>query len=352
VPSTGPKRLLDALPNTLGAKKNQARMIFAAIARAGYPPGRAHTLIDPFLGGGSISVLAKALGYQVVSGDTSPRSEAVGLALVANSQVQLEPVDLARAFQTSPDRWFIPPLKQLPWPEDCLNLLASICRAAEGYEDPAKRALLRLLMVKVASHISIYGQPRMTAHQRIREKNWDALTEGQIARILTPQTRPRQMAQRAARGLYGITFSNGQRNEFVRGDVLDLLAGRDADVLYLDPPYPDTEGYGRNYVGIDSILENRELSVVESRFSEPQGWRHLEAVLDSAARIPLVVLSVGGESQHVTVDDLAGLMEATGRKVHVETIEYTLLHSRRTAKSDRKKEWVLTGALNSNQKEQ
>jgi adenine-specific DNA methylase len=85
----------------------------------------------------------------------------------------------------------------------------------------------------------------MTAHQRIREKNWDALTDGQIARMLVPQTRPKEMALRVAKSMYGIAFQNGQRNTFERADALDLCSRAQADVAYLDPPYPDTEGYSR-----------------------------------------------------------------------------------------------------------
>jgi hypothetical protein len=304
-------------------------------------------LCDAFFGGGSIGLLGKLLGYHVIAGDTSPRAEAIGRALLVNDEVQLDPDDVAIALTTDPAGWYLPPLKQLPWPENSRRMLAGICRAADSV-GPAKRDLLRALMVKVASHISIYGQPRMTAHQRIREKNWDALTDGQVERVLGPQTRPKAMGQRVAKSLYGTAFANGYANEFHRADVIDVLMaardGREVDVVYLDPPYPDTEGYGRNYVGIDSILENRELPVVESRFSEPQGWRHLSAVLEACAGVPLVVVSLGAENKHVRVEELEELVRKAGRRVEVTTLEYALLRSRATTKSARKREWLLTGA--------
>jgi hypothetical protein len=314
------------------------------IAKAGYAPGRGHTLVDPFLGGGSIGVLAKLLGYCVIAGDVSPRAEAVGEALIVNDHTQLEPADLAKVFKTNPQGWYLPSVKTLPWPEDSRKLLAAICKCADTYEDPAKRALLRMLMVKFASHVSIYGQPRMTAHQRIREKNWDALTPGQIARMLAPQTRPKEMAQRSAKAIYGVPFANGYVNEYHRGDVLATIeqAGG-GDVLYLDPPYPDTEGYGRNYVGIDSILEGKEVSAKEGRFTDKQGWKELGPVLQAAKDIPLVVLSLGAESKHVGVDELTALMQEHGREVESQTLKYSLLQSRGTDKSDRKREFILTG---------
>lgn len=345
--ASGPTKALSALPNTLGGKRAQARAIFRAVDEAGFPKGRGFTLVDPFMGGGSLSVIAKLLGYRVIAGDTSPRAQAVGDALITNSRVQLEPVDLAAVFGTDPKGWYLPAVKTLPWPENSRRLLAAFCKCAESYEDPSKRALLRMLMVKYASHVSIYGQPRMTAHQRIREKNWDALTDGQIARMLAPQTRPKEMAYRSAKAVYGAAFSNGYDNEFHRADVLDVIgsaavAGRH-DVLILDPPYPDTEGYGRNYVGIDSILEGREVSASESRFSSPDGWRELGPVLDAAEPFPLVILLLGAEKRHVGVDELTELMSARGRKVVARTLDYKLLGSRSTDKSERKREYVLIG---------
>lgn len=337
------KRLLQAVPNTLGGKRNQATAIFRAIADAGYRPGRGHTLVDPFMGGGSVALLGKLYGFRVVAGDTSPRAEVIGRALLVNDSVQLEPEDVAIALTTEPDGWYIPPLKQLPWPENSLRTLASIACAAAQNPDDTKAALQRALMVKLASHISIYGQPRMTAHQRIREKNWDALTDGQIARMLVPQTRPKEMALRVAKSMYGIAFQNGQRNTFERADALDLCSRAQADVAYLDPPYPDTEGYSRNYVGIDAILEGRELVVEESRFSQPQGWQHLTDVLDACQDVPLIVMSLGGENAHVTREQLEELVSAAGRKVSTLTIDYTLLRSRATGKSARKREWLITG---------
>jgi adenine-specific DNA methylase len=337
-----PNRLLKAVPNTLGGKRNQAGAIFRAISEAGFPRGRGHTLVDPFMGGGSVSLLGKLYGYRVIAGDTSPRSAAIGEALLANDREQLEPSDVAVALTTDPAGWYIPPLKQLPWPQESLDALAGICRAADAH-DGAKAWLLRALMVKLASHISIYGQPRMTAHQRIREKNWDALTEGQIARMLVPQTRPKEMAKRVAKQMYGVVFRNGYENEFHQADALKVIEQSAGDVVYLDPPYPDTEGYSRNYVGIDALLEGRELVIEESRFSQSQGWRHMTELLAAAEDVPLVVMSLGGENVHVSKEELEELMRAAGRSVETTTISYALLRSRATSKSQRKREWLLIG---------
>jgi hypothetical protein len=342
VADQGSLRIYDCLPNFLGGKRQQARAIFTAVAQAGGRPGM--TFLDPFMGGGSIALTAKRLGYRVLAADTAPGPEAIGKALIENDRRKLTREDALAALEHDPEGWYLPPLKQLPWPEESRLLLGSLCSFAETFEDPMRRHMMRAWMVKFATFISLYGQPRMTAHERIRNKNWDAMTPGQVTRVLEPQTRPRKMALRAAEDLYDAPFPNGQRNEMQRADAVEFIANHPGDVLYVDPPYPDTEGYGRNYVGIDAILENRELSIDEGRFASPQGWRHLADVLAAAAHVPVVLLSLGAETKHLGVDELVELMHDAGRDPDVLIIsKYRLLRSRATDKSDRKAEYLILG---------
>jgi hypothetical protein len=343
VPDQG-LRFLDALPNYLGSKRQQSAAIFRAIEAAGFGPRGRHTLVDPFMGGGSISLTAKALGYRVLANDVSPRSEAIGKALIENKSTRLTEEDVALCLTTDPTGWYLPPLKQLPWPDDSRFLLAAIAKGAESFEQPMKRHIARAWLVKFATAISIYGQPRMTVHERIRNKNWDALSPGMVDRILEPQTQPRRMATAAARQINEAVFSNGERNFMCRHDALDFLQANLGDVVYLDPPYPDTEGYGRNYVGIDAILENRELDIDEGRFAAADGWRYLDDIIAAADRAPLVVLSLGAEVKHVGLDDLKGIFENNGRYVEATELDYGLLRSRATAKSDGKREYLIVGA--------
>jgi hypothetical protein len=298
-------------------------------------------LCDPFAGSCALSLSAKLNGYQVLAGDISPRAEAIAQALLVNDSTQLEPADVMQALKQEPDGWYIPAPSRLPWPESSLRMLAGICQHAESYHNRAKRALLRAWAIKCASHLSLYGQPRMTAHQRIRDQHWDALTPAQVARILVPQTHPREIAQRCAVQMYDAAFFSGWRHDFCRSDVLELLAGRSGDVLLLDPPWPGTEAYGRNYHGVDELLENRELPGVESRFSASDGWRHLDEVFAAAEGFGLVVLMLGGECERVNGEQLAAMGREHGRKVEILELPYRCLRSRRTAKSDRKREWVL-----------
>lgn len=330
--------MLDALPNFLGGKRELAPLIFRRIADAGVAPGA--TLADPFFGGGSISLLGKALGYRVLGNDVSPRSEAIGKALVENSHTTLADEDVAYALTKQANGWYLPPVEQLALPDEVRSMLAGIAAAAEDYDGYA-RWMMRALCVKATLRISMWGQPRMTVGHKVRERRWGDLTVGQ-ARAIGPMVRPRKAAQQAARSLPGGVFSNGERNEMHRGDVLDFLAGpaERADVVYLDPPYPGTVSYEASYNGLDALLDNRAVDDEPSRFSAKEGWRFLREVFEACEHIPVWVLSLGNEA--VDLETLKRLMEETGRTVNAEALEYSHLHAQASdAKREANEEFLL-----------
>src|SRR5712692_8264829 len=57
---------------------------------------RGRTFLDAFLGGGSVSLGAKAQGFRVIATDIAERSIVVGEALVENCRVRLVREDVLR----------------------------------------------------------------------------------------------------------------------------------------------------------------------------------------------------------------------------------------------------------------
>ena len=67
--------------------------------------------------------------------------------------------------------------------------------------------------------------------------------------------------------------------------ALSLIASRDADVLYLGPPYPGTTGYEREYGVLDDLLGDT---------LDAAAAPDLDELLAAAAHIPLALISFGG----------------------------------------------------------
>lgn len=312
---------LDALPQYLGSKRELVQPIFKAISGAGFPPGEGHVLCDAFAGGCSVSLAGKRLGYSVIANDSSTRGYSVARAFIENDRTTLDESDVKVVLDTDAHGWWLPPVKDLPWPDGARELLAQIVKASHIYENPAKRALMQTLMLKTATRLSMWGQVRSEGVSHARKGEWDAMTRTQIDRV-PALTRPRAMMLRALKAMEPGVFSNGLENRARQEDVLSLLdrtAGT-VDVLYLDPPYPETETYERNYWALDGILENQAPPKEPSRFSKAGGWRHMGDVFDAASNAAAWVLSISGKG--VEPEQLAELMRERGRTVDIHAIRY------------------------------
>ena len=121
----------------------------------------------------------------------------------------------------------------------------------------------------------------------------------------------------------------------LQGDAVDVISCNDADVLYLDPPYPGTTGYTKTYAVLDEMLGD-----VDGTRPEPS----LEALLESAAHVPVMVLSYGGPT--VTLETLTALVGQHRNVVQAVAIPYPHLRSvarKETSREDR--EYLVVATL-------
>src|SRR5713101_6984270 len=90
-------KMWSALYPYLGGKRRLCPLIFREIDRI--LPRRTWrdlTFLDGFLGGGSVSLYAKAQGFRVVAMDIAERAITIGRALIENSRVRLTKEDVIR----------------------------------------------------------------------------------------------------------------------------------------------------------------------------------------------------------------------------------------------------------------
>src|SRR5262245_35004922 len=138
----------DALPPFNGGKRRLAGLIFGAIdrvlPRAIWPSLR---FVDGFLGGGAISLFAKAQGFsRVISIDIARRSVIVGQALIANSRVRLTQDDVKRVLAPRDggpgpvERDLVP----AAFTQSQARAIDNALLLALEVGEPAKAALLRL----------------------------------------------------------------------------------------------------------------------------------------------------------------------------------------------------------------
>jgi len=334
--------IFSALPPYLGGKRRLCGTIFREIDRLiprQYWCGL--TLLDGFLGGGSVSLYAKAQGFNVVSVDIAERSIVVGEALIANSRVRLSYEDilqLAAPSKEPPGRIeseYVPGV----FTRNIARFLDRTMAVAADTKSRAKAALYKLLAIRVALLAHPMSQVRKGTIHRVESGEYENITESCVHHYVGAfrLTRPEKLWEIAQQINAGVFQGSGK---VIKEDIMELLPGQLADVVYFDPPYPGVMSYEKEYKVIDEILEGK--SRPTSPFTAKTGVTLLDDLFLRSLAIPLWVLSLGNEV--VEIDELEDKMALYGRVTRPIEIKYQHLPAVATeAKKRRNREYLVVG---------
>ena len=316
----------DALPAWLGGKRRLAPLIFA-LCDEELPRARwgDTVLLDPFSGGGAVSLYAKAQGFRVVASDVAERSAVIARALVANSDVRLRPDDVLSLFDEPAvgcprvaGRYVTAVFSeaQADWIDRALAVADRRCEPA--------RSLLLLVIIKLVLRLFPMSLPTASDAHRAATGDFDGISPRRLGHYLKSRellTREGvwALAEEVNAGVFG------GRGEARRGDAIEIVRSVPADVVYLDPPYPGTTGYDKAYAVLDALLADER----------PAGRAPgLDELLDAAAAAPLVMLSYGGPT--VTLDALTALVARHRPVRRALAIPYAHLRSVATEENNAK----------------
>ena len=314
---------LNALPPYLGGKRRLLGHIFKPLPK----PQEAHLFVDAFMGGGAVSLMAKARGYQVICNDIALRSRIVGEALIANDRAMLEKADLLRLFASPENGSFITdhfapdvvPTSHAQF----LDRASSATRAVEG----PKRWLLMLLLVKYVLRLRPMGNfGAKTIMQQVERRDLEAINPNYLKDIFARDIagHPMQICETLRLQINRGVFANGQPNEVHCSDVFYFLDRIDGgDILYLDPPYASTTSYESALNPLDSMLEGRVIDPEISAFSRKDAVVAMERLFEASRRFPLWVVSYG--NAELQMEDLVAMISRYKRDVQTESFRYVHL---------------------------
>ena len=316
-------RFFDALPAYYGGKRKLVKAIF----KVAPPASQAPTFADAFLGGGAVSVMAKALGYRVLCNDIAQRSYIVGKALVENNRVKLTGEDVSRLFLSTPNDGFVKanfcPQVFLSKHADFLDNALAVARAMD--EGP-KKYLSLLLLVKFIFYLRPYSKfsspNAFNIPMEERRIEWikNRTYHASIKAALRPIPEVlRELAQAINAGI----IDNAEENQAFRLDVLDFLHRVQADVVYFDPPYAGTLAYEQEYHVLDQVLAGQLGEAKKSEFSRKDGMKFLDEVFKAAKHIPVWIVSMGNAGG---ANDLGELQEMVARYRRPETYRIKYRH--------------------------
>lgn len=342
-------RMWDALPPYFGGKRKLVGAIFKLVP----PAGQAPRLLDCFLGGGAVSLYAKARGYQVACNDLAERSHIIGRALIENTRVRLTETDVLRLYRAATagaagfaTAHFSP---QVFLSHQAAAIDGMTEELASWPEGP-KRDLGRLLLVKFIFAVRPYSKFSSPGafNLPMEERRIEYIKQRTYHQSIKTALKPTIDLLRAqAEAINAGILDNGQVNTATRGDVMDFLARTAGDVAYFDPPYAETLAYEEEYHVLDQVLAGRTFQADKSGFSTDE-WRQFMAAMFAAARhIPLWVLSFGSAGGKVPLTELVELM-ARHRRVTAYRLKYQ--HVAAVASEEHRKkneEYIVVGRADS-----
>lgn len=331
-----------ALPPYLGGKRRLCPLIFRELdrilARRFWPD---LTLLDGFMGGGSVSLYAKAQGLRIVATDIAERSIIVGRALIENSSTRLTREDILSVAADNGDqsgrieRGYVPHV----FTRAQARLLDRILAQAEKSRDATRGSLLRLLAIRVALLAHPMSSVRRGTIHRLTTGEFESITPSCLRDYVDGLRlgRPDRLWQ-LAEVINGGVFQGEAR--VVKCDIVESLPAIEADVAYFDPPYPGVASYEKEYRTIDEILEGTCLP--KSPFSAKGGASMLNTLFERADHIPVWILSLG--NAEVTLEELEQQMRRHGREVRSAAVKY--MHKASVATEDKRRanrEFILVG---------
>lgn len=331
-----------ALPPYLGGKRRLCPLIFREIDRL--LPRRLWprlTFLDGFLGGGSVSLYAKAQGFRVVATDIAERSIILGQGLLENTRRRLSREEVLRL--THDDGHAPGPMEQTYAPSvftrDQARFFDRVFAAARAAHDPVTSALYRILAVRVALEAHPMSQVRKGTIHRLESGEYESITDSCLQRYIggLRLIRPEVLWDLAQHINAGVFQGEGR---VIRQSVLDALPEVPAAVAYFDPPYPGVMSYEKEYRVIDEMLEGASRDT--SPFTARDGARMIDGLLERAAHIPVWLLSLGNAV--VGIDDLEVKMTRLGRETKAIEIAYQHIPAVATAeKKATNKEFLVVG---------
>jgi site-specific DNA-adenine methylase len=317
----------EALVPYLGGKRKLAPRIFRELLTV-YPREQWPTLrlVDPFLGGGSISLYAKAHGFAVTCGDLAERSVIIGKALIENDGVRIRDDDILRLFVPAEGNRHLIESRYVPdcFTEETARFLDSAFAAVGAVADDTRRYLLQLLLIKYIYWLrphSKFSSPG-AFNRPFAEGRYDDIKSTYKHAILANGSPPLPALRALAQDINRAVARGAQPCRAMKGEALATIhAGEGADVLYLDPPYSGTLAYEEEYQVLDEILGDQ---LEPSAFSGRDGMDYLVGLLAECQSYPLWVISYGN-----AVVDLATLVAAVERfrPARGVAIRYSHMHA-------------------------
>lgn len=258
----------------------------------------ANSVFDAFSGGCSISYKAKEMGYKVISNDVMKVNYHLAKAIIQNNKYKLDSRDVEKIFSGRPQKGFI--YKNYSevyfYPEECMQLdqyWKNIDKLINNtYKKSLAFSLLRRAMIRKRPYSRFNVLWKKVVQLRNEEYSYKHYKRKRAYHNESFKTHFLKELD-----TYNLSvFCNGQKNKAFNKNIFDVIDKVEADIIYLDPPYPGTmNDYYSFYGFLDEFISQKntkpfsnsftDRSKVKEEFnylfSKSQNYKHLLLSLNS-----------------------------------------------------------------------
>lgn len=317
--------------NYIGNKDNIAAWIIENL------PLRQGTVLDLFSGGNSVAYKLKENGYAIYSNDALYSNYVISKAIVENKNVKLrEDILSTEVSDGEIEKKYeeISFLSNKLYYEDEVRELAGLFAISEKIESEYEKyiflALIRRAMIRKLPYSRMNVPWEQIKKLRDEEYSYERYKRRRAYHNYTFERHIRDNIQ----NYNDAVFDNGKNNKSFNYDAFEMIDKLDeaVDIIYMDPPYPNTMNkYGEFYGPYDKAT-NHEIRYVN--FSENNMFlANLEELIKKCIeKTKYIVISESNKTKP-TVEELVAMLSNYG-----------------TVSSFRKKhQYKVTGSENKNQ---
>lgn len=332
--------IFNALPAYPGSK----RRLVGRIVRFLPPPETHSRFADPFFGGGSVSLLMKARGYEVTACDIAERAYLTGRALLVNDHQTITDTDCMRLLEPNEVEPFVEPqfaprYVSVGHARTVDRMLGNLDRFEEGL----KRDLMKYVVLKYLLALMPFNQFSASGSywEPLDDEDFDRIRPQYHLHLKTAFLSPLRLLQKVARTINRGVFGNGRKNRMYQMDVFEFLSQVEADILYLDPPYGGTLSYEREFRRLDQMLAlDLGAALPVSVFSQKGALRQVERLFEMTRDVPVTILSYGNAAY--SLEELTAAIRPHRREVEAHEIRYRHMENRaRVEKNRQNREYLI-----------
>lgn len=220
-----------------------------------YMPSDVHTVVDAFGGSQSIAYFLKQLGKSVYTNDLMAYSNAIGVALVENSQERLTDDDLRLLLSANPDPGHYDLMQKeftdVFFREEDTSFIDAFRGNVDRLGSRTKKALALAVMNRALTRKVTMGH---FAHLRALAYAGDPVRVKRNRSLARPV---RDLFSDLVSEYNSAVFDSRKRCKSHRGDAADYVSElKGVDLAYFDPPYGDSHAdYQQFYHLLETYTE-------------------------------------------------------------------------------------------------